>query len=193
MRKISVPRIGEVYCPLLIHDEEFCLLDNCRYYDSENQECIYAGTSSIKKASETEANPYGIPQNPVLVRKAEQTVVTDEKEKSPAKEDISYGMNEEKVVTEGYETNVVSFDEQEEQVPSPRTEPENELCAKQIWDLLRDYNESEGIQDYDELVGSLIKVVNSTEGIHYLTPKSAGFWYSRVSGLVRYNRMFKGI
>ena len=183
-----------MYCPLFIHDEEFCLLDNCRYFDSENQECIYTSSGSIKKEPAHER-----PQKPVPIRKPEKAAVSDLKEKDPVysplpeKKDVTYGENREKAVAEEPEAPGVSFDDREEQVPSPITEPENELCAKQIWDLLRDCNETEGIPDYDELVGSLIKVVNDTEDVHYLTPKSAGFWYSRVSGLDRYDKMIEKI
>ena len=183
-----------MYCPLLIHDEEFCLLDNCRYYDTENQECIYAGKSGTKKEPE-----YSRPPKPVPIQKPEKTAVIDISEEDPVysplpgKKDVSYGKNEEKVLHEGPKTTVVSFDEEEEHVPSPRTETENKMSAKQIWDILKVCNETEGIPDYDELVGSLIKVVNNTEDIHYLTSKSAEFWYSRVSGLDRYSKMVEKI
>ncbi|HUT65472.1 MAG TPA: hypothetical protein VMZ05_04905 [Spirochaetota bacterium] len=183
-----------MYCPLLIHDEEFCLLDNCRYYDTETQDCLYTGSGSIKKEPE-----YDRSQKPVSVREPEKTAVIDVSEEDPVysprpgKKDVSYGKNEEKVLHEEPKKTVVSFDEEEEHVPSPRTETENKMSAKQIWDRLRDFNETEGIPDYDELVGSLIKVVNNTEDIHYLTSKSAEFWYSRVSGLDRYNKMVEKI
>ncbi len=64
-----------MYCPLLIHDEESCLLDNCRYYDSEHQECIYAGTSGTKKEPAHEK-----PQIPVPILKPEKTSVSEVKE-----------------------------------------------------------------------------------------------------------------
>jgi hypothetical protein len=183
-----------VYCPLLIHDEEFCLLDNCRYYNSENQECIYSGTSGTKKEPAHEK-----PQIPVPILKPEKTSVSEVKEEDPVysplpgEKDVSYGKNKERVRHAKSIATGVSFNKQEEQVPSPLTETENKMSAKQIWDLLRDCNESEDIPDYDELVGSLIKVVNSTEEIHYLTPKSVEFWYSRVNGLDRYSKMIEKI
>jgi len=188
-----------VYCPLLIHDEEFCLLDNCRYYDTENQECIYVGKNGTKKEPEIKDSLYDRPQKPVPVRKPEKRAVSDVKEedpvysKRPMKKDVSYGKNEEQVYHDEPKIRGVSFNEREEQITSPITKPENELCAKQIWDLLRECNETEGMPDYDEIVGSLIKVVNSTEDIHYLTSKTVEFWYSRVSGLDRYSNMVEKI
>jgi hypothetical protein len=143
--KYLLSGVIKVRCPILVHDDDFCLLDNCRYYEAETETCAYSGRDGTKNE-------------------------TDEKKASPEPElsDI-----------------IAEDSEEHEQVPFEKQDAE--LSAKEIWDRLKSCNETAGIPDYDGIIGALIKIVNNTPGVHYLTPKSMDFWYRNVRGLVRFS------
>ena len=172
-----------MHCPILIRDDEFCLLENCRYYDTENGKCVYTGTGS----SENETG------EPLSVKGPEKDEVSYDETEDPVPgpgmkmKDLPYnGSTEEQVLKEEAEPErAVNGDEKERGV-GQKMEMDFEVSAKQIWDRLKTCSETLDMPDYEEIVGSLIKVVNGTDGIHYLTPKSAGFWYRSINGLAKY-------
>jgi hypothetical protein len=179
MIKFPLSRVRKMHCPLFSNDEDFCLLDNCRYYDTERQECVYSGSNDpVKEPS------YG---------KAEKTAVLDDiKEKpvytqEPGKTDASYGQDEDGVLRERSGKTDVSYSEEAEQVQTQSTGHAIELSAKELWDRLRSCKETVGVPDYDGIIGALIKIVNNTPGVHYLTTKSMDFWYSNISSLDAYS------
>lgn len=177
--KFPLSSVRKMHCPLFNREEDFCLLDNCRYYDTEGQECVYSGNNDpVKEPS---------------YRKAEKTAVLhDTKEEpdyaqGPGKTDASYGKDEDEVLQEKPANTGEPYSEEAEQVQTQSTGHAIGLSAKELWDRLRSCNETVGVPDYDGIIGALIKIVNNTPGVHYLTPKSMDFWYSNISSLDAYS------
>ena len=183
-----------MYCPLLAHDDEFCLLENCRYYDAKTEACIYGERRDDQKSPRAD-----ISQNRKTVSETPGISVSDTRnqKKAPSLQpaarvplDTREKVHDDHDEPEAGEAPLTIPDAQ---VSPSDTKPETEFSAKQIWDILRDCNESEGIPEYEEIVGSLIRTVNTSEDIHYLTPKSREFWYSRIRGLDRYRGIMEKI
>jgi len=158
-----------VQCPIFTHEDDFCLHENCRYYDTDLQECVYhAGTQKIQGQEQTPSSGNGVPEKipeEAVERRADSeqikgTYVSQQTDTAPKE----------------------SGEKQSGQDTSSTTK----MTAKDVWDRLKQYNEKEGIPGYESLIESLIQVVNSTPGIHYLTPKGADFWRSRVHGIEPY-------
>lgn len=168
-RETNRGEVAAMQCPIFSREEDFCLLDNCRYYDIDLQTCRYhddawekteqqAPTSQLE--TELEKGPEEATENRAGVEKTVSAPAPQNKEPEPSE---SNG---------------------KQQVESPSFSIK--LNAKEIWDLLNRHNETGGVPGYESLIESLIQVVNSTPGIHYLTPKETDFWRSRVHGIERY-------
>ncbi|MBN2323497.1 MAG: hypothetical protein JXQ30_07170 [Spirochaetes bacterium] len=154
-------------CPFFPGEEDFCLHDNCRYFDAGRGRCLYG--AGIVTKPEQEPPPVGGGAD-TAIRKTVKSEGGFEYKDSTHASHIKETVHRENVKD-------VSADAP----PHPRN-----MSAKEVWDRLKRYNEEKSIPGYDEIIESLIRVVNGTPGIHYLTPKKIDFWSSRVRGIGRY-------
>jgi len=156
-------------CPIFAREEDFCLLDNCRYYDIDLQACMYHDGAREKAEQQAPASQ-----------------LETELEKAPEEVTKSRAGVEKTVSAPAPKNKEPEPSERDEGPPTEAPSPSIKLNAKEVWDLLNRHNETGGIPGYESLIESLIQVVNSTPGIHYLTPKETDFWCSRVHGIERY-------
>jgi hypothetical protein len=167
LRKIKPSGVTTVQCPIFTHEEDFCLHENCRYYDIGTQECVYhAGSPEIQEQIPSSGNgaPGKVPEE-IVERRADSEQITG---------------------TQVSQQTDTAPKESGERKSGKDTSSTSTMTAKDVWDRLKQYNEKEGIPGYESLIESLIQVVNSTPGMHYLTPKETDFWRSEVHGINRY-------
>ena len=156
-------------CPIFAGDEDFCLHENCRYYDADRQVCAYRN-GTVKKC-EPETVEIEEPASPPPSEKIPDTRTTE-------KADASVDLWDDVTPSREHDPGTRTVDP-----PSERT-----MSAKEVWDLLSGHNRIEDIPEYETLIESLIRVVNDTPGIHYLTPKGVDFWCAKIRGICRYLR-----
>jgi hypothetical protein len=168
-RETQQSGVNTVQCPIFTREEDFCLHENCRYYDAGLQECMYDAATAKKREQEAPPPP-----------------ACTAAEKLPQKAAESRAGFEQPGNTSTTQIKKTIHPENDVEVSAEYTSCACKMNAKEVWDRLKIYNETEGIPGYEALIESLIQVVNSTPGIHYLTPKEIDFWRSRVHGIGRY-------
>ncbi len=153
-------------CPIFIKArEDFCLIENCRYYDQKYERCTY---SEKREKSEIDHKKSPAEEQSEKKQSKEITVTFIDRQKGKYDDNM----------------NIINHKKQD-------IEPV-EMSAKELWDKLVEYHRSIGIPNYEEIIRLLITCVKNTDKIHYMTKKDMDFWYNEIADLKIYRHYLEG-